>query len=417
MTMTRSKKDFSLVKVVVIVFVVIVVLFWTTQYFKFLSKNATSVSSETKAQENIKLALQLLDQGKKDEAAKIIDPLINLAKQGKLPPATLELLAQTEKIRENTDTAIELLQKAYDASENQPERPRIAIQLGEIMLQAGKNDEAAAIFQKIIDSAPAEFHAPALMGLGKIHKAKNELIEARDFFRKACSKATWGSEEWEKAAKELGDLNVALIFSPQPTPESMVYTVQKGDTLVTIGLKLNTTLGLLTRANGLPENATLSVGQRLKYTPKDFYIVIERSKCRLFLMDKDGLFKMYAVGLGMPGHETALGKFKIGNKQKDPPWFKPGEGEIPPGDPRNELGTRWMPLIPLEEGLPTDLGIHGTTRPETVGGYYSHGCARLKREDVEELYDLVVRATPVEIVETFQPSSEASPQDNTGAPS
>jgi len=417
LTMTRSKKDFGLVKVVVIVFLSIVVLFWAIQYLKIFSKDTALDSSDVKSQDDIKLALQLLDQGKKEEAAKIIDPLINLARQGRLPTATLELLAQTEKIRENLGTAIDLLQKAYDTSENQPDRPRIAIELGETMLQAGKNDEAAAIFRKVIDSAPAEFHAPALAGLGKVHKAQDELIAARDFFRKACSKATWGSEEWEKAAKELGDLNVALIFSPQPTPESMIYTVQKGDTLINIGLKLNTTLGLLTRANGLSENATLSVGQRLKYTPKDFYIVIERSKCRLFLMDKDGLFKMYVVGLGMPGHETALGKFKIGNKQKDPSWFKPGEGEIPPGDPRNELGTRWMPLIPLEEGLPTDLGIHGTIRPETVGGYYSHGCARLKREDVEELYDLVVRATPVEIVETFQPSSEASPQDNTGAPS
>ncbi|MCC6142734.1 MAG: L,D-transpeptidase, partial [Candidatus Hydrogenedentes bacterium] len=117
----------------------------------------------------------------------------------------------------------------------------------------------------------------------------------------------------------------------------------------------------------------------------------------------EGIFKRYSVGLGMPGYETTPGKYKIGNKQKDPTWHKPGAEPIPAGDPRNELGTRWMPLVPTEEGLPTDLGIHGTIAPETIGKFESHGCARLHKEEVEELYDLVVRSTPVEIVEVWQP--------------
>jgi len=62
-----------------------------------------------------------------------------------------------------------------------------------------------------------------------------------------------------------------------------------------------------------------------------------------------------------------------------------------------------MPLVPAKEGLPTDLGIPGTIQPETVGQFSSHGCARLVPADVEELFDLVVRGTPVEIVEVFTP--------------
>jgi hypothetical protein len=57
-----------------------------------------------------------------------------------------------------------------------------------------------------------------------------------------------------------------------------------------------------------------------------------------------------------------------------------------------------MPLIPAQEGLPRDLGIHGTIAPETVGQFSSHGCARLLPAEIEELYDLVVRSTPVDIV-------------------
>jgi hypothetical protein len=60
-----------------------------------------------------------------------------------------------------------------------------------------------------------------------------------------------------------------------------------------------------------------------------------------------------------------------------------------------------MPLMPQEEGLPTDLGIHGTIEPASIGQYKSHGCPRLLKEDVEELYDLVVRSTPVSIVEVI----------------
>ncbi|HNR30562.1 MAG TPA: L,D-transpeptidase family protein, partial [Candidatus Hydrogenedentes bacterium] len=207
---------------------------------------------------------------------------------------------------------------------------------------------------------------------------------------------------WKEALDALGRLNVALIFAPDQTPESKHYEVQRGDSLTSIGIRLNTTQGLLCRANGLDETATLRTGQRLKYTQKDFRIVIERSSRRLFLLDMDGIFRCYPVGLGMPGHETTLGKYKIGTKEKDPVWHKAGSEPIPAGDPRNELGTRWMPLVPIEEGLPTDLGIHGTIAPETIGKYSSHGCARMYREDVEELYDLVVRSTPVEIVEVFE---------------
>ena len=65
-----------------------------------------------------------------------------------------------------------------------------------------------------------------------------------------------------------------------------------------------------------------------------------------------------------------------------------------------------MPMVPEEEALPTDLGIHGTIAPETIGTYASSGCPRMYKEDVEELYDLVVRSTPVFVVDTYSPEDE-----------
>lgn len=41
--------------------------------------------------------------------------------------------------------------------------------------------------------------------------------------------------------------------------------------------------------------------------------------------------------------------------------------------------------------------LHGTNRPETVGRSVSHGCVRLRNEDIASLYDMVPIGTPVYI--------------------
>ena len=52
------------------------------------------------------------------------------------------------------------------------------------------------------------------------------------------------------------------------------------------------------------------------------------------------------------------------------------------------LGTR---RLYLGDGY----GIHGTDHPETIGRAASHGCVRLRNEDIEKLYDMVPVGTPV----------------------
>jgi lipoprotein-anchoring transpeptidase ErfK/SrfK len=300
--------------------------------------------------------------------------------------------------------ALALAEKAVNAYAATPTFPVLQGEYARLLESQGRHEEALALYKALCEQAPSEFQAVGFLGLGRRADREGDLLQAQTHFQEAVRRAAWDSEVWNEALDALGRVNVALIFSPLQTPESRIYVVQRGDTLTNIGIKLNTTQGLLLRANNLKEGEALRPGQKLKYTPKDFRIIIERSTCRLFLVDKSGIFKRYRVGLGMPGFETTLGRYVIGNKQKDPTWFKPGSKPIPPGDPTNELGTRWMPLVPIEEGLPTDLGIHGTIAPETIGQYKSHGCPRMLKEDVEELYDLVVRATPVDIVETVEPN-------------
>jgi hypothetical protein len=54
------------------------------------------------------------------------------------------------------------------------------------------------------------------------------------------------------------------------------------------------------------------------------------------------------------------------------------------------LGTR---RLVLGDGY----GIHGTNAPESIGRSVSHGCVRLRNEDIEKLYDMVPIGTPVYI--------------------
>jgi lipoprotein-anchoring transpeptidase ErfK/SrfK len=362
---------------------------------------STEFVSDLNAVEALEKAYALVAEGAIEEAEQHIKPLLT-GTDPVVTPRAIILQADIEHHRGAADAALQLLSDAVEKFRSSREYPYLEERKARQLEEMTRLDEARVIYEALRDNAPPEIRSMGYLGLGRLEERGNELVAARDLYRRAVEDAPWASPVWEEAAELMGRVNIALIFSPMETPESRYHTVEKGENLISIGMKLNTTQGLLTIANNIDETTTLRLGQRLKYTPKDFFIIIERSTCNLYLFDNRGLFKKYRTGLGKPGHETTLGKYTIGNKQQDPIWHKPGAGPIPAGDPENELGTRWMPLVPVEEGLPKDLGIHGTIAPETIGTFASKGCARMLNSDVEELYDLVVRATPVEIVETIQ---------------
>jgi len=404
--MFKPKKGLPLGKIVIaIVLVACIVLVGARWVARFSLDRWTTASAE-RARESVVRAQELYTQGNLAQAREVLLPFAETTRSDSSTTEALLLLAQIEERQGNSAEANKCLEQAYQRSRETPDWVRAAIAYAQALERVADIEKAKHVCQEVCDAAPPELRAPALTLLGRAAERGNDLLAARALYREAVQNAAWDSPEWREAVDALGRANVTAIFSPTQTPESKRYAVQKGDSITSIGNQLNTTQGLLLRANNLEgDSPRLNLGQQLKYTPKDFRIIIERSKCRLFLADKEGIFKVYPVGLGMPGHETTLGAYKIGNKEKNPTWHKPGEGPIPPLDPRNELGTRWMPLVPEQEGLPRDLGIHGTIAPETVGKFSSHGCARLYREDVEELYDLVVRSTPVDIVEEVSPDS------------
>ncbi len=400
----KRKEDISLTKIVLVICLLVAVAYGIHRGAGWF-RSYVGEDLEAAAPDNLASAREHLEANQAAEARDLLLPITERVENDAITPQALMLLAEAEQKLGNNAGALACLKRAMEDFPTSTEQPRAAVAYARFLEDTGDYEECQAIYASVKENAIPELRAPALSGLARQAERAEKPEDALALYRQGVSDAKWNTPAWDEAAEGLGRLNVKQIFSIGETAESRSYTVEKGDSLTSIGMKLNTTRGLLTRANGIAEDATLRLKQRLKYTPRDFRIVIERSTCRMFLFDKGGLFKRYSTGLGRKGHETALGVYKIGNKVKDPTWHKPGGGPIPPGDPRNELGVRWMPLVPEREDLPSDLGIHEAVDPTTAGKYSSSGCARLVQDEVVELYDLIVRSTPVEIVEIIDPQS------------
>ncbi len=127
-------------------------------------------------------------------------------------------------------------------------------------------------------------------------------------------------------------------------------------------------------------------------------ILVDLSERRLYLYDKGAIVKEYGVAVGAPGYPTPRGNFTIVLKRYMPTWSNPGSGwaagmpaTIGPG-PSNPLGTRALNLDA------PGIRIHGTSKDGSIGTAASHGCMRMHRWDIEDLYDRVEVGTPVFIV-------------------
>lgn len=143
---------------------------------------------------------------------------------------------------------------------------------------------------------------------------------------------------------------------------------------------------------------TASITPKITKSKLGKVIHIDLSERRLRLYNKGKLAKKYRVAIGTPGHPTPRGSFKITAKRKNPTWGNPGSAWasnmpsfIGPG-PNNPLGTRAMNLNV------SGIRIHGTSKRYSIGTAASHGCVRMLREDVENLFKRVSVGTPVHIV-------------------
>lgn len=218
----------------------------------------------------------------------------------------------------------------------------------------------------------------------------NDLLTAQDSYRKIVEQFQ-NSNNIQKAQEGLERVNIALLFSPIATPDSVMYQVQKGDTLGKIAKKFSTTQALILKSNNLRDAAVVQLGRKLKVHNEKMSIVIDKSQNILTLKSNDKIVKTYRVSTGT-NNSTPVGTFKVINKVTNPPWYTAGT-VVSPDSPKNILGSRWLGLS--AQGY----GIHGTTEPQSIGKQVTSGCVRMKNSDVEELYEIVPEGTEVVIVD------------------
>ena len=100
----------------------------------------------------------------------------------------------------------------------------------------------------------------------------------------------------------------------------------------------------------------------------------------------------FPVGVGRKG-KAWTGAARVEGKFVRPAWQAPpelgGGPVIPGGAINNPMGEA---ALTLRGG---EYAIHGTNRPESIGGFVSSGCIRMHNRDIVELYRLVAVGTPV----------------------
>jgi lipoprotein-anchoring transpeptidase ErfK/SrfK len=123
-------------------------------------------------------------------------------------------------------------------------------------------------------------------------------------------------------------------------------------------------------------------------------VVVDLSDRRVHLYQEQHLLASYEVAIGQDGWETPTGSFYILHMQRGPKWRHPITKEVVEPGPDNPLGTRWIGFWIDRE---TEIGFHGTNQEELIGQAVSHGCLRMRNQDIEALYQQVSKGTPVTV--------------------
>ncbi len=190
--------------------------------------------------------------------------------------------------------------------------------------------------------------------------------------------------------------------------EMKVVTAVRGDTLNKIAVRYGVGYNEIVRANPKLSKRRLKTGTQV-IVPTAYVlpnidhqgIVINLSAMRLYYFLDDSTVMTYPVAIGKRGWGTPKANTTIVKKHRHPTWTPPASiireaarkgkklRRVYPAGPNNPLGTRALRL-----GLPGYL-IHGTNKPASIGKRRSHGCIRMRRGDVEELFDKVSVGTSV----------------------
>ncbi|HKD92848.1 MAG TPA: L,D-transpeptidase [Terriglobales bacterium] len=114
---------------------------------------------------------------------------------------------------------------------------------------------------------------------------------------------------------------------------------------------------------------------------RDVKVLVSIPDRKLALLEGGKVTRVFLIAVGKENTPSPAGQFAIVSRVVNPTYYHPGV--VIPAGPQNPLGTRWIGLD--KKGF----GIHGTNEPHSIGKAASHGCIRMRRADLEQLFALV----------------------------
>lgn len=164
-----------------------------------------------------------------------------------------------------------------------------------------------------------------------------------------------------------------------------------------VGLRALAGVGFLVAAH---HGAAAAVLTRVHFEAPPGEIIISQHLRTLYYMLPNDQAIAYRVAVPKPGKEWR-GVAHIDAKYIRPAWSPPASvlrdiPNLPPviagGSPHNPMGVRALSLDRSE------IAIHGTNRPTSIGRAVSYGCIRMLNSDVRDLYQRVGVGTTVIMV-------------------
>lgn len=145
---------------------------------------------------------------------------------------------------------------------------------------------------------------------------------------------------------------------------------------------------------------SLDYCERLLNNQFDYFVIVDKGKMAVELYDKYGRLKRsYRCACGRKfGNKrskgdcrTPEGFFRASSAKNSENWHYTDENGRRSEKP-GQYGPRFIRII--TPGY-SSIGIHGTDAPWSIGGRRSHGCIRIKNENILELAKYVVKGMPV----------------------
>ncbi len=135
--------------------------------------------------------------------------------------------------------------------------------------------------------------------------------------------------------------------------------------------------------------------------PKERYLVVDLLRNRLFFKMGENVLREIAISTGSGNiliygkkrwrFETPTGVLRILRKIKNPIWYKPDWAFIEEKKPIPPLNSKERLVRGVLGDYALDLGggilIHGTPDEHLIGRSVTHGCIRVKKEDIKFLYE------------------------------